>query len=111
MAKKLKAYQCRECGRQALISPGYCPNCRSNNSYTSVDVEGKGKIFSYTTVHICEERLQSEVPYLLAVIESENGLRLIGRLSKPWRKPVIIGNQVELIDVKDGTNIFMQIVD
>lgn len=90
-----------------MVPQGYCICCRSNNAFYRVDVEGKGVIFSYTIVHVAEERLQSEAPYTVAVIEFESGLRLLGRLTKEENDKVCnIGARVELVDWRENVPIF-----
>jgi uncharacterized OB-fold protein len=106
MSLHLTVYHCHQCGLRSIIAPAYCSLCRGKESYIPVEVLGKGRIISYTTVHICEERLQKEAPYRLAIIESEGGLRLMGRLEKS-ETDVKIGSTVELIDWRDGAPIFV----
>jgi uncharacterized OB-fold protein len=109
LAQQVKVYQCHDCEFQALIPPGYCSCCRGKNSYYPIEVEGKGKIFSYTTVYVSEERLQSETPYLLATIECTGGLRLLGRLDKTNMDSIQIGTVVEFIGWRDKAPIFKKI--
>lgn len=109
MTQQLKVYQCHNCEFRAIIPSGYCSCCRRKNSYYPIEVEGKGKIFSYTTVYVSEERLQSETPYLLAIIECKGGLRLLGRLDKSNKDSIKIGTDVELIGWSDEAPIFKKI--
>jgi uncharacterized protein len=109
LAQQLKVYQCQSCEYRTMIPPGYCSCCRRKNSYDPIEVEGKGKIFSYTTVYVGEERLQSEIPYVLAIIECSGGLRILGRIDKSDMDAIQIGTVVELIGWKDQAPIFRKI--
>jgi uncharacterized OB-fold protein len=111
LAQQIKVYQCHHCEFQTMIPSGYCSCCRRKNSFDEIEVEGKGKIFSYTTVYVSEERLQSEVPYLLAIIECKGGLRLLGRLDQSNMDSIQIGTDVELIGWRDEAPIFHKIID
>ncbi|SFJ66773.1 Zn-ribbon domain-containing OB-fold protein [Thermoflavimicrobium dichotomicum] len=105
MALRMTVYQCDECGLRQLIPQGYCSKCRSANSYRPIDLEITGTVFSFTRVHVCEERFNSEAPYLLAIIECEDGLRLMGRVQQPVEH-LSIGSCVKLAEFREGTPIF-----
>ncbi|WP_240377135.1 Zn-ribbon domain-containing OB-fold protein [Bacillus piscicola] len=103
---KLLVYQCQKCGRRTLIPQGYCTNCRARNSFHSLHVPGEGTVFSYTEIHVAEERLKEEVPYIVAVIECEGELRLMARIRREDSEQVAIGATVELVEWKEDTPLF-----
>jgi hypothetical protein len=43
-------------------------------------VSGKGKLVSFTVIHIAPEEFQEEAPYFVAIIELEEGTRITTRL-------------------------------
>lgn len=96
MEKQLYAYQCKSCGTRTFIHHGYCINCRDRDSFQTFKVNGKGSIFSYTRIFVAEERFQAETPYVIAVIESVEGLKLIARINREDSGKVSIGALVEL---------------
>lgn len=109
MALKIKANQCQSCEKRLLLAPGYCPQCRKKNSFMPIEVEGIGTIFSYTVVHVGEERMQADTPYPLAVIEINGGLRVLGRIEQADTRSLQIGARVELVEYKDQVPFFRSV--
>ena len=73
------AYKCVDCG--AVIAPpsGSCYSCGSNKmDWTTVS--GKGKLVSFTVIHIAPEEFQDEAPYYIGIVELEEGTRVTSRL-------------------------------
>ena len=106
MEKLIRAYQCKGCGTHSLIDNVYCTICRESKSFQEVNINGKGTVFSFTKIFVAEERFQAETPYVVAVIESEEGLRLLGRIQKEDSEKVSIGSNVELEKWKEEIPIF-----
>ncbi|MFW9833717.1 MAG: Zn-ribbon domain-containing OB-fold protein [Candidatus Thorarchaeota archaeon] len=74
-----RAYKCVDCG--AVIAPpsGSCYGCGSNNMEWT-DVSGKGKLVSFTVIHVAPDEFAEEAPYYVAIIELEEGTRVSARL-------------------------------
>lgn len=74
-----KAYKCAECG--AIIAPpsGSCYSCGGNVMHWS-EVSGKGRLVSFTVIHIAPDEFQEEAPYYIAIVELEEGTRVTARL-------------------------------
>jgi uncharacterized OB-fold protein len=102
----IQAYQCKGCGFRTVISYGYCPRCREKDRYKEIVVNGTGTVFSFTKIHVAEERFQAETPYVLAVVEGEEGLRLIARIKQEDAGKLEIGSKVELDGWKDQVPVF-----
>ena len=90
---KLLGLKCQDCG--ALIVPPKmaCSKCASNN-LEIIELGGKGKITTFTTVNVAAEGREGEVPYTIVMVELDEG---------PW----IMGN---LIDV-DPSKTTMELID
>lgn len=74
-----KAYKCVDCG--AVIAPpsGSCYSCGSSNMEWT-EVSGKGKLISFTVIHVAPDEFTEEVPYYIAIIELPEGTRISARL-------------------------------
>lgn len=74
-----QAYKCAECG--AVIAPpsGTCYSC-GGNKMDWTRVSGKGTLVSFTVIHVSPEEFQDEAPYFIAIVELEEGTRVIARL-------------------------------
>lgn len=77
---ELRATCCRECGRTFFPPRADCSWCLSSNMEW-VKIEGNGKLLSFTNVNYGPTGFESDVPYVLALVDF-NGVKVFGRLSK-----------------------------
>ena len=85
---KLLGLKCNSCATVTVPPKMVCRKCASTDM-DIVELSGKGKIETFTTVHIAAEGRESEVPYIIVLVELDEG---------PW----IMGNLVE-IDPSEAT--------
>ena len=69
------------CGCGDVLCPprAVCPRC-SNTGLEVIQLSGRGKIASYTTLFVAAEGRDTELPYALALVALEEGPYLIGRI-------------------------------
>jgi uncharacterized OB-fold protein len=79
-----------------------CPSCLDVTQTIRKEVRGAGKIYSYSRVHVAPEQFKSIVPYYLAIIDLEEGPRLMGRLQTQDGDHVRIDAPVELVSTENG---------
>ena len=77
--KKLMAAKCEKCGSMYVPPRPMCTNCYSKN-LSWAELEPKGKLVTYTIIHIAPEQFQAITPYAYGIIELQNGLRLPGMI-------------------------------
>jgi uncharacterized OB-fold protein len=72
--------KCQKCGRFRFPPNPSCPNCGTfGGDWTQIS--GRGKVYSWIVIHHpVDPRLASEVPFTVALVELEEGVRMIGRL-------------------------------
>ena len=72
--------RCRDCGHLQYYPRAVCTGCLSSN----LDwrrASGRGRIHSFTTVHrALSPAFEDDLPYVVAVIELEEGPRMVSRL-------------------------------
>jgi uncharacterized OB-fold protein len=80
-----------------------CRQCTSQDLET-VELKGSGKICTFTTVYVAAEGRESEVPYIIVMVELDEGPWLMGNLEGVDPKAV----SMELIGkkVKTGHKVF-----
>jgi uncharacterized OB-fold protein len=78
-AGELRIQRCDECGRWRWTPQLACPECLSERC-TWVASSGRGKVYSYTVVHRAVDPAAFEAPYILAVVELEEGPHLLTNL-------------------------------
>lgn len=57
---------------------------------------------TYTAIRYPPKGFEKQAPYVVAVIDLKNGLRVVGRISNPANE-VKIGSEVALTSSKEGT--------
>jgi len=93
--KRLMAAKCNECGTVLLPPKPMCTECLSTN-LKWIELEGAGKLLSYTVIHIAPEQFQSLAPYSVGIIELKNGLRLPGMISCVKPEEIRVGMNLKV---------------
>ena len=75
----LRVQRCGACGRHVFYPRAVCPYCASSE-LDWVDASGRGRIHSYTVVHRAPPEYRDEVPYVVALVELDEGVRMMTRL-------------------------------
>ncbi len=74
--REVRIQRCGECRRYVFYPRALCPHCLSDR-LEWVRASGKGRVYSYTVVRrAMHPAFQAEVPYVFAIIELEEGVRL-----------------------------------
>lgn len=95
---KLLGLKCRKCGAVTVPPRIACSKCTS----TELDVtelSGKGTIQTFTTVFVPPEGREPESPYVIVVVELDEGPWLMGNLTGVDPKSVtmdIMGKRVKM---------------
>ena len=92
---RLLVKRCSECGRNHWYPRDHCPHCQS--AVTSwEETAGRGTIYSWTTVRRPQSAAFADrAPYSLALVELEEGPRVLGFLGDSGAAPTI-GAPVEV---------------
>lgn len=97
----IQVYECLTCGKKNVQLKRICPTCQSID-FQITEICGKGKVYSYTTIHVSSQEFSHLTPYTVALIELEQGLRVTGRV----KSPVAIGDPVTCIKNKEPFYLF-----
>jgi len=74
---ELKVQKCRDCGKPFFYPRIACPHCFSED-LEWVRVSGRGKIYSFSVVlNYAPSAFAGDVPYVVAIVELEEGLRML----------------------------------
>lgn len=94
---KLLVQRCCDCGERIFYPRNICTNCMSSN-LDWMQVEGQGKVHTFTIVHYAPfPSFQNDVPYVLAVIELNEGPRMLTNIVGCSPDKVEIGMEVEVV--------------
>jgi uncharacterized OB-fold protein len=87
---KLMAGKCQKCGKIHLPPRTLCDKCYSQE-FTWMEIQGKGKLLTYSVIHIAPRQFQELVPYAVGILELENGLKLPGMITGVTQEQLHIG--------------------
>ena len=76
---KLLIQRCPDCGTSRFYPRLVCPNCMSDRIEWT-EASGRGRVYSFTVVHRPPPAFKQEAPYVIAIIELEEGVRMMSRL-------------------------------
>ena len=74
---KLLGLKCQDCGAITVPPKMVCRKCTSPDMEI-VELTGKGKIKTFTTVNVAPEGREGEVPYIIVLVELDEGPWLMG---------------------------------
>ena len=88
---------CRACGAKIHFPRLLCPHCLSRDLGWERAV-GRGTVYSFTIIHqALHESFAAEVPYVYAIIELQEGVRMISNLVGVALENVRIGMPVRVV--------------
>jgi uncharacterized OB-fold protein len=93
--KRLMAAKCTECGTVLLPPKPMCTKCLSTN-LKWIELEGAGKLLSYTVIHVAPEQFQSITPYTVGIVEFKNGLHLPGMIRNVDAEEIRVGMDLKI---------------
>ena len=77
---ELRFQRCASCGTWRHLPRFMCARCGSSE-WSWERSSGRGKIFSWTVTHqALHPAFAADVPYAIAIVEMEEGVRLVSRL-------------------------------
>jgi uncharacterized OB-fold protein len=77
---KLLGLKCKQCGAVTVPPRIACSNCASTDM-DIVELSGKGKIQTFTTVFVAPEGREGECPYVIVMTELDEGPWIMGNLT------------------------------
>jgi len=88
---------CENCEKVFFPPKESCPECRrkSMGKMKEVQLCGKGKVVTYTIIHVAPESFEEQVPYPVAIIQLEEGPCITGQIVDCAPEDVHIGMNVE----------------
>lgn len=98
---KIALSKCLECGFEWVEKKVYCPNCLSDR-FEDKPVEGRGRVYSHTTIHAAPKKYKALAPYIIALIDLQDNIRLSVRCGDTKIK---IGDFVQIVELEDGAYI------
>ncbi|MBI4675996.1 MAG: Zn-ribbon domain-containing OB-fold protein [Elusimicrobia bacterium] len=98
---RLEAGLCRKCGKVFMPPRGVCDSCRSTD-FEMVRLSDKGRIHTFTVIRIPPSGFGEQVPYVLAVVELDDGVRPL---------PMVSGGGTPAPETPGAVRLTMQVAD
>jgi uncharacterized OB-fold protein len=92
---RLIGSKCTTCNAHYFPKRNVCPNCRRKGKIEDIKYSGKGKVYSFTDINAPPVGFEDQVPYVLAIIELDEGAKVTGQIVDATIDQVTIGSQVE----------------
>ncbi len=88
--------RCRSCGQPHFYPRDFCPSCFSFD-VEWVKTNGRGSLYSFTVCHRPAPGFEDDVPYNLALIDLEEGVRMMSAVVECPNEDLKIGMAVEVV--------------
>ena len=92
----LTGTKCLSCGELSFPPRKVCPKCQSREM-EAYSFNKKGTVYSYTTIYQAAEQFEQNVPYSVAIIELDKGVKVTAQLTDIRGDKVEIGMPVEMV--------------
>lgn len=92
---ELRIQRCNACSKAVFYPRALCPHCYSDQ-LSWIVASGKGTIYTYTVAHQAFGPFAPDVPFVVALIELEEGVRMMSRLLDAPRERVTVGAAVRV---------------
>jgi uncharacterized protein len=87
---KLMAGICQKCKKVHLPPRPFCDQCGSQQ-FSWLNISGKGKLVTYTVIHVAPQQFQAMTPYAVGIVEFAGGLRIPGMIQCVTQEQLKIG--------------------
>ncbi|MDR7949093.1 Zn-ribbon domain-containing OB-fold protein [Achromobacter aegrifaciens] len=94
--RKLRYQTCDECGAVQRIPRSVCTHCHGQQLKWN-ESAGLGTVLSHTTVHRAPNAaFKAEAPYVIALVDLDEGFRLMVNTRNDANSPLAIGQRVRI---------------
>jgi uncharacterized OB-fold protein len=89
--------QCGNCQKRYFPPRLICPQChrKSVGKMMNVNFEGTGEVITYSIIHNAPSAYEMMLPYVIAIIELEEGVRATGQIINCEPEDVSVGMKVK----------------
>jgi uncharacterized OB-fold protein len=93
---RLEGSRCKKCGKMFYPPKPSCPYCGSLET-ERIELPRKGKVISWTIEYTVPEGYRAEAPLVIALIELDNGVKVLSALTDVEPDKVYDGMEVEAV--------------
>lgn len=93
---RLEGGKCKDCGYATLPDEKICPACGSRN-IERIMLPRRGRVINYSVIWNAPRGYEYYTPYVVALIELEDGTRIFSQLTDVHPEEVKEGIEVEMV--------------
>ncbi len=93
---RMEAAKCKACGEVSFPPRIVCSGC-GTREFETIRLSEYGKIITYTIIRVAPAQFSTQVPYSVAVVESDNGARLTTQVVDCKPEDLAIGKRVKFV--------------
>lgn len=94
---RLEGAKCETCGEYYFPLRSLCPECRRGGKLQKHTFKGTGTIYSYTIIHAPPSGFELHRPYIMAIVELDEGPRLTAQVVECDKEDIRIGKKVRMV--------------
>ena len=102
---ELNGHICSGCSR-TFVGDGACPTCGRRDGLEAVALSGRGTVYSFSRVHVPTPRFEANAPYVLALVQLEEGARVTAQVATDTPDDLKIDAPVQFDRDNEGTLVF-----
>lgn len=92
---KLMGGKCKKCGKVHLPPRPLCDKCFSKD-FEWVEIPRKGKLLTYTIIHVAPPQFQQMAPYAVGIIQLGKELKIPGMIREIEHEKIRIGMELTI---------------
>jgi uncharacterized OB-fold protein len=92
---KLMGGKCKKCGAIHLPPRPLCNKCFSKE-FEWVEISRKGKLLTYTIIHVAPPQFEQMAPYAVGIIQLEKGPKIPGMIRGIEHEEIEIGMELTI---------------
>ncbi len=96
---QIMVYLCSKCDWKDFHAAETCPRCHSKIAKSATT--GRGKVATFTVIRYPPKGFEGKAPYIVALVDLENGPRVIGQISANPDE-IELGTAVEVAKLENG---------
>jgi uncharacterized protein len=101
---ELRIQRCGACARAVFYPRALCPHCHADK-LSWITASGRGTIYSYTVAHQAFGAFAADVPFVVAIVELQEGVRMMTRIIDAPRERIAIGAAVQVTFARSAQDL------
>ena len=93
---RLEASKCKKCGKIFFPPRLICSNCKTRE-FEKITLSDQGKIITFTTIRVAPDQFNEQVPYSIAIVELNEGVRITTQVVDCKPEDMAIGKPVKMV--------------